>query len=201
MRTSSLAWLLLLLMRMAVPVVEAEEILPEQEVSHAEYKKAWSLFYLADAHFTLGEYREGIEAAKSAFRILRDVRMLTQVALIYENWGAHVSDPKEALRLKQQAMFLYERAELLLPTVARGAPRSWVRLTLDQRLPPLKEQLAKADKHAKKSRHRPAQRVAELEAEMARIRDELVKERSLRTGLEQAVRVLASRKQESCAGP
>lgn len=201
MRTSALAWLLLLFMRMAVPVAEAEEIVPEQEVSHAEWKKAWDLFHLADAHYTLGEYREGAEVAKSAFRILHDVRILAQVALIHEEWAAHVSDPKEALRLKQQALFFYERLQLILPSVARGASIGWARQTLEQHLPPLQEQVAKADRRRPKPRHPPAHTVAQLEAELARIRGELAKERAMRTGLEQAVRVLASRKEGTCAGP
>lgn len=197
---SSLAWLLLLVSTVA-QAAQAEEVFPEERFSQATWDKGWALARLADAHLVLGEYHEGIEAAKSAFRILRDLRILTHIALTYEDWGAHVSDPKEAVRLHQQAAFFYERVQLLLPTVPRGAPIGWTRRTLERRLPPLKEALAEAEEDANDATPPPAQRLAELEAELARIRDELSKERSLRTGLEQAVRVLASRRVESCAGP
>jgi hypothetical protein len=196
MKTRSLALLLLM-----SAVAQAEEFFPEQRLSQAEDDKGWNLAWQADAHLALGEYSEGVEAAKSAYRILRDVRIIALVAWIYEDWGAHVSDPKEAFRLHQKAVFFYGQTQRLLPTLARGAPIGWVQQMVEQRLPPLKEQLAKADKHAKKSRHLPEHTVAELEAELARTRDELTKERSLRAGLERAVRVLASRRQESCAGP
>jgi tetratricopeptide (TPR) repeat protein len=197
MKMRSLACLLLLVSAAA----QAEEFFPEQRLSQAEADKGWNLAHLADAHLALGEYSEGVEAAKSAYRILRDVRIIALVAWTYEDWGAHVSDPKEAFRLYQKAVFFYGQAQRLLPTVARGAPIGWVQQTLEQRLPPLKEQLAKADKHAKKSRHRPAHTVAALETELVRTRDELAKksdelaqERATRAALEQALRALAAQK-------
>jgi hypothetical protein len=200
MKTSSLRCLLLL-MGMAIPAAGAEEALPEQRVSKAKYEKAWDLFFLADAHLALGEYREGAEAAKSAFRMLRDIRMLNLVALIHEDWGAHVSDPQEASRLKQQAVFFYERTQLILPIVARGAAFSWVRRTLEQRLPPLKEALAEEKEDAEEISPSSEHTVADLEAELARARDELAKksdeltkERATRAALEQAIRALAAQK-------
>jgi tetratricopeptide (TPR) repeat protein len=195
MKTRSLAWLLLLLSTAA----RAEEIFPEQRVSDAELKKGWQLSWRADAHFALGEYPEAIEAAKSAFRILRDVRILTQVALLYEHWGSQVSDPKESYRLHKQAVFFYERLQLVLLPGQRGVVAHWARRTLAQRLPPLKEALEEADEDAVTS---PSERtMAELEAELARTRAELAKERAelakertTRTALEQAIRTLAAQK-------
>ena len=196
MKTRSLVWLLLLMSTAA----QGEEFFPGPRLSQAEHRKGWSLLALADAHLALGEYREGVEAAKSAYRILRDIRPYTYVALLYEDWGTNVSDPKEASRLHEQAVFFYERLGRMLATVPRGIP-GWVRRAFEQRLPPLKEALAEAEEDAEDVSPSPTQRVAELETELAHTRDELAKERdelaqerATRAALEQAVRALAAQK-------
>jgi tetratricopeptide (TPR) repeat protein len=197
MKTRSLACLLLLMSTAA----QAEEFFPEPGLSLAEYKKAWRLMALADAHLALGEHREGIEAAKSAFRIVRDVRAFTYVAVLYEDWGSNVSDPKEAYRLHKQAAFFYERLERLLTTVPRGSPIGWVRRKLEERLPPLKEALAEMEEDAEEDSPSSGHTVTALETELARTRDELAKkqdelaqERATRAALEQALRALAAQK-------
>jgi tetratricopeptide (TPR) repeat protein len=197
MKRQSLGLLALLSLLLIGSVAHAEDVeggFPGPRLSRAEEAKAWRLGYLADAHLTLGEYAEGIEAAKSAFRIARDVRMLPLIGSLYEEWGAHTPDPKEANRLYQRAVFYFQQADRYATGLPAGPPRQWARKMVVKHLPPLQEALEDAEEDGDEVAATGEPTTAELKAALAKAQDDLARERATREALEQALRALAAQK-------